>query len=125
MTRRRPGSTLSAPLFPYPTLFLSGVSGPRDLAPHFREGLRLARFRKADIQQADFAPCRRQVDGFHSRRSLSVPRFQLVGFGLRPRQLAFKIGGVVAHHVPTFVAVDEAGIALPLDRKSTRLNSSH
>src|SRR3546814_3674688 len=29
---------------------LRGGEGPRDLAPHFREGLRLARFRKADIQ---------------------------------------------------------------------------
>src|SRR3712207_9475197 len=95
MIRRPPRSTL----FPYTTLFRSVVA-----APH--SALRSSNDQTARMLSAV------QTPGVHI---LGHPRGRM--YGSRP--------GVSADWEKVFAAAARCGVAIEIDRKSTRLNSSH
>src|SRR3546814_13485955 len=109
MSRRPPGSTRTAPLFPYPTLFRSAA----DAGPGVDHGA-LADI-GADVDEAghqhaawsDIGPFARDRARDHAKARLAETR--IVPAGELARHLV--IGGMAR--------------AAAVDRKSTRLNSSH
>src|SRR3546814_16926276 len=124
MRRRPPSSTRTDTLFPYTTLFRADVSAMVERTADHRSGGIIEDQRNAELfgDRRDFGDWENFQHGI--RQGLGV-----VGAGTRVGRLAevLRIAGIdeadLNTHGPERVGEEVPGAAV--DRKSTRLNSSH